>query len=388
MNKNEDFLRLDIQEWSQYWKGGNVKYPPIGVLNIEKELMDQLAKLDLLDAILRERQAMCEFLTQPLENKRQCGEPSERMAHRPSSFHPAATPVDVGEGERAESMVVGEDGPDGIPVIFIVSSAELKNYMDGCTVKHVYAVGYDGFGIGCGRAAAVQMLARWRSPGLITDDRTQGVTLEEVPVEDAQGYGNLIARSGGSAKGFVCSVGPKLNSNILTIVRADRPFVTPLNKVFCFNFSPLFISSKEDMSLARIMDVFANKLAPKGQDSLGFRKGWNDLFDVVVHTDTNNPKYENKDVIYTGKKERVLKELCSSPLFRDAEGNQIDASVWRKAYKFLNLWDVIKMQESALYQLIESIGEEPVDPNMADDERKAIADVWKEILPYFQVALR
>ena len=344
----EPYLCLNISNWDQYWDSKtNNKYPRIEVLNLHA--FDQTQKLALILSILDQRREICRFLTAPnsySQDARQTlqgvGEAGGSAIFIPTSGKDAEWMWRRNKTQTAPQWWWMRMARAGIPVFLVVSQDEFNVYAGGLHGHGdvpLYVVGYDGFGIGCGRAACVHLLMEHRIKGVITDDRTSSTDLDTDPVETLPQFQEMIALSD---EKFFCSVAPKYDCNIMTIVRGDKT-IDAIDGMFCF--PSLLMSSKEDLCLAAIMEKRIPGFCANDQ-----------IYRITVHTDTNNPPYKNTSVAYTGRKAIVLEMCCASRFFRDAAGKPMTAQRWHKEYKFLNMWDVIKMQESALYQLIESLG--------------------------------
>jgi hypothetical protein len=349
MERADHYAKLNLETWDKHWKGGNNKYPPIEVLNVDE--FDQREKLELLLAIFEEREKVCDFLRQDYHY----GPGAEEALASLKGSDKAAIFIPSG-GKNAKWIWRKKESKAewwwvrmaqlGVPVFLLVSPDDFDAYAVGyhgdCPV---YTIGYDGFGIGCGRAASVRLLVRQQICGIITDDRTGYVECDGQRVESLEQFATMIACSD---KGLFCSVLPKLKCNIFTIVRGDKAVKGKRLGMFCF--PALLMSSKEDLTLALMIEAY-DVLTGEGDFSER-----NDLYSIIVHTDTNNPVYVNADVAYEGRKKTVLESCCRSTFFRDSKDNALALANWKHTYNFKNLWDAIKMQESAIFGIMSDLG--------------------------------
>jgi hypothetical protein len=348
-------VRFKKELWKEYYVStSNIKYPPVNGLQLPAEFT---AKVELLRLLLQERTDICKFDPRKLKD---C---FALLGEIPQGTTLVLIPSGGKDSKWVGSAIKAKKfwwtrllNIAEVQVVFVVAQEEVESYKlalashNEGVAKHrlrsLALVAYPGFGIGCGRAAAVQVARQTKCLSFITDDRTLDVKLSGVAMANGADFQKLVSEGGdGLAASSITSVTPFGRCQVLTIVnpsarlRHSDSAVEPPH--LCF--PPVFIASKEDLALDMCLTTCARLESTTAL-----------MWKVQVLTDTKNPPYENKAVVYGGEKGKTLSELLSSKLYRSLDDEVLN---WKalQLQGFTNMWDGIKMQESAMYQLLESI---------------------------------
>ena len=377
-DKSHFHIRFEEKVWKEYYPGGNIKYPPVD--NMQSSVPGLIAKMMLFNLLMTERESFCPF--NPFLEDEQL---KSHHAELPAIIIPSG-----GKDQQWLGRAVKEKNfwwtrfLGHAQVIFVVSIEEKKVYEAALIGHGCDVIAYQGFGIGCGRATGVVLAKRLKRVCIMTDDRTQAVTFKDEtklepdvketnPFNEQKSFKILkTIASTGNKGAWICSTMPFFRLNVLTVIDPRAQCQQP-------TFPKYFIASKEDMALHLYINIL--QLKEKSIHA--------ETYAVSVSTDTNNPNYENVERVYKGAKGEALQGLTNSQLYRSSDGKR--AQDWKALQKeggFLNLWDAIKMQEAAMFQLLQSIEEDIVNGQEVDDETwqvfEACISPWfseKKILP-------
>ncbi|WP_311881013.1 MULTISPECIES: hypothetical protein [unclassified Pseudomonas] len=384
-------IRFQDRTWSQYYSGtSNIKYPDVsGMLPhvCEAGLIQNMMLFDLLQG---HRQQICSFQL-----------PDLSALDDDHTDYPAIIIPSGGKDGRWQKMVAG-DLPNywwarfvnQVHVVFLVSNEEIGNY-DKIKEMGVTVVGYDGFGMGCARAVGVHVAKKLNRLCFMTDDRTKDLWYRGEPVE--LGLLELMPKGLQPRFPFISGVSPKGELNILTII---NPATTEAEKP---NFSRYFIASKEDKGLFLYCEALRlrNPLAKVGALTGNFEetvKGKPAFpFQFEVKYDGDNPAYTNKAVAYAGFKGACMARITDCQLYRSvdtppgnipANGVALDWKYLSTHKGFLNQWDAVKMQDSAMYLLLKQIYDEmKAKSESVVEEDKLQPEHWqafdKYLTPWF-----
>lgn len=368
--RNEDTLTscpamcIQFQDlsWSDYYPGkSNIKYPDVVGMHPHVCTAGVIQNMMLFDLLQGHRRQICDFQLPDISAL------TDKLPGLPAIIIPSGG-KDGGWLKTVEkdptnywwARFVGE-----AHVIFLVSNDELANYQK-LQAKGVTLVGYDGFGMGCARAVGTHVAKKLNRLCFMTDDRTKDLWYNGVPV-NAGSLGTMQAEMQ-PVFPFISGVSPKGELNILTIF---NPATSEAEKPV---FSRYFIASKEDKGLF----LYCEALRLRNPESrVGSLTGDFEVLDDDVPTypfqfevkfDGNNPAYENKDVSYTGFKGDCMTAMTKCTLYRSlvttptkgvpANGIAFDWTYLKTKKGFLNQWDAIKMQDSAMYLLLKQIYDE------------------------------
>ena len=341
-------IQFQDLSWDEYYSGGlsNIKYPDVRAMkaNVGKEAL--LEKMKLFDLLQSERYLCC-------------------------GFDPAALTPFESEAKFADcpAIIIPSGGKDGkwlkealgnpkefwwvrckgfAQIVFAVSKAEMEAYKpfaeNGLTV-----VGYDGFGMGCGRAAGINIAKKLGRVCIMTDDRTKGLTLTATPKEDITKEQLQSLEQNADQKPFIIGVFPKGELNILTIINPSSSEVDqPV-------FSPNFIASKEDKALYLYCRALQRRRYGPLDDTIETLKVGDSDWNLQVHFDSNNPPYKNTAPEYKGDKGRAMACATSSKSYQSDAGTPLDWKYLSGPKGFKNQWDAIKMQDSAMFLLLAEI---------------------------------
>jgi hypothetical protein len=384
-------IQFQDLDWSIYYPSGtNIKYPDVRQIQPKVCGAGLVEYMKLFDLLQSHREQSCSF--DPLELP-DFTALMEKYPTLPAILIPSS-------GKDRAWLDNVKDKPEEfwwyrlagqVPVIFLVSNVEIANYRDFESVG-VTLVGYDGFGMGCGRAAGVRVAERLNRLCFMTDDRTQNLFFKngafELPVnlgylEDVE---ELLALQ--ALLPWISGVAPKGELNILTII---NPRTSEKARV---GFPKYFIASKEDKALARyceILRLFVGK-SRVGLDTglMGVEskvKGHEDFpFHFRVEFDANNPAYVNAADTFTGVKGDEINSMLKCDRYRSLGGNShaLDWTHLSTRQNFLNRWDAIKMQDSAMYLLLAEICTQLKAKKTGKTLSRADGDdVTKYITPWF-----
>lgn len=355
-------IRFQSKKWSEYYQGTtNIKYPP--VINMHAcELktgkcvtcdykVDITKRIGLFDMLQFERHMGCQFnpnVLIPVEFQ-------NKKTDYPAIIIPSGGKNQEWLGsalKKEEFWWTKKDILENVQVFFVVSDFEVKTYQEVLSDWGICVIGYEGFGMGCGRAAGVSVAKKLQRVCFMTDDRTNALTFDNKK-QTGECFAKQIKLFAEKLVGdiWIQGVGPKFELNILTVI---NPKATCKIKP---TFPKYFIASKEDkvLHLYLLACQVRNKIAP-AEDRKTAHCLTADCWELKVSTDTNNPPVKNNAVKYGGKKGESLQALTASNLYKTCEGTSL---TWKtlssNQFEFKNQWDAIKMQDSAMFQLLEEI---------------------------------
>lgn len=380
-------VRFRDLTWSEYYSStSNIKYPDVKGMEpyvCEEGLIQNMMLFDLLQG---HRQQICSFQLPDL-----------------SAF--------VDDYKELPAIIIPSGGKDGkwqkqvvadstnywwarfvkkVHVVFLVSNEELANYQK---VKEmgVTLVGYDGFGMGCARSVGVHVAKKLNRLCFMTDDRTKDLWFDGTPV-DLEFFKNKPAVLQPLFP-FISGVSPKGELNILTII---NPATTEVEKP---DFSKYFIASKEDKGLflyceaLRLRNSLTRVGALTGEFSTEVDGETAFPFQFEVKFDAANPAYTNNPIVYTGRKGACMDSITDCQLYRSLATSPVNgvALDWKhlKGNKgFLNKWDAVKMQDSAMYLLLKHIYDEMKEKSETEvEEDKLQPEHWaafdRYLTPWF-----
>ncbi|HZT35013.1 MAG TPA: hypothetical protein VFA15_03765, partial [Nitrososphaera sp.] len=358
-------VQFEDLTWTQYYSGtSNIKYPDVRGLEAWVANLKPVEKMMLFDLLQGQRHQCCKFnpgvLTR-FSSKKECED------------YPAIIIPSGGKDGKWLGHALNNAADfwwvrclDFAQVIFAVSNLELDNYQQFAD-KGITVVGYEGFGMGCGRAAGINIAKQLGRVCIMTDDRTKGLTWEtdkqntDLTKEELK---TLIDES--AETDFIMGVCPKGELNILTIINPLSP--RPQQPVF----SPYFIASKEDKALYQ----FCRVLQLRHNCTVG-EMDWTRR----VCFDASNPVYLNTPSSFSGEKGRAISCVTSSRLYCSTEGTPLDWKHLSSRKEFKNEWDAVKMQDSAMFLLLKNIVEGILEMKTVPD------DFWEQfdkyIAPWF-----
>ena len=328
------YLEFQDKSWDEYYPGGNIKYPPVDDMGSVLCADTPIQKMMLFDLLHGERQQCSDFM------------PPDLSALDPGHLSTHAAIIVPSGGKSGDKLGILLNSTwwgklrKQVHVVLVIAADELANYS---TVKDVSIVTYQGFGIGCGRAAGIEVAKKLDRLCFMTDDRTKDLLLNNEKV-DAERMKAFLEDEGMKALPWISGVMPRVNLNVMTIINPKATTRKP-------TFPKYFIASKEDVSLY-LYCLALEAISPK-------YKCRSECYQFQVKFDAANDKYTNKAYPYPKEKLGVMNAMLSSKRYRglsDSDERKVLDWTYLKASKgFLNEWDAIKMQESAIYQLLESI---------------------------------
>lgn len=361
-------IQFEDLAWDEYYGGeSNIKYPDVRKMTpkfCKGKLADEKLKqkMMLFDLLQGERSLCCHYdssnLT-PFEDK---------LKDCPAIIIPSSgkSGTWLGEALSDPESFWWVRCKDFAHVIFVVSNEELKAY-EQFPKKGVTVVGYEGFGMGCGRAAGVHIANKINRACIMTDDRTKGfafaATEKDLTQEELATMMTEYVRAP-----FITGVTPKGELNILTVINPSSTL--PQKPIF----SPYFIASKEDKALY----LYCQARQCRGAKNLGSTSA-----KLQVRFDARNPAYKNTAPgKYLPKKGSAMECITSSQFYCSLDGQPLNWKHLNGAKGFQNPWDAVKMQDSAMYLLLKEIVDEIKelkDPEAA----KAWEQFDKYINPWF-----
>ncbi|MDR9863290.1 hypothetical protein [Pseudomonas baetica] len=381
-------IQFEDLDWSDYYTlNSNIKYPDVRQIQPKVCGGGLVEYMKLFDLLQSQREQCCSF--DPLELP-DFTALVEKFPTLPAILIPSG-------GRQRSWLETVKDKPEQfwwyrfagqVPVVFLVSNEDISDYRDLEDVG-VTLVGYDGFGIGCGRAAGVRVAERLNRLCFMADDRTRNLFYSyegfdyPVTLDYLQDIGDLEKQLP-----WISGVGPKGELNILTII---NPKTSETAKVA---FPKYFIASKEDKALARyceMLRLFAGKWRvglDTGMIAVGAEVEGkaNFPFHFRVEFDANNPPYANVPDSFTGVKDKEIGAIVKCDRYKSLGNNSypIDWARLSTSKGFLNRWDAVKMQDSAMYLLLTEICAGLKAKKIAETLSKTDAEDFKKyITPWF-----
>ncbi len=378
-----------LGNWNTYFNGNN-KYPKVSILQSVDQIDDQD---DLLEHI--------NLLTRTLDNRVKAIDIAFTGG---SSWSPA--PVNANFDDKPV-IVVPSGGKDtawmkdaahgnlpsgshkkfkpwwcqmlekGAYVIFVVSVEEESTYNNALSdaklsttyTDRIQVKSYPGAGIGWGRYAATKMMMHIGKPYWIVDDRVQSLywycnnarittpdnlakVNRELMNHEFYGWKPLLFSHPFPNSGVATFINPLWHNKVVV------PEVKDVKAELCKELFNLvinkgFVFCKEDTALYTLLeDIFYPIITPKVTD-----------FNIVhgVKTDTRNPTYQNTVLnlnTLPKQKRKMIDALSQSNDFtydKNGTSSILSWEVLKDNYKFKNVADMIKMQDAAMFALIEVI---------------------------------
>lgn len=341
-------IKFQDLAWDDYYKGGNIKYPDVRALeaNCCPQKDPLIQKMQLFFLLQNERRLRSRFNPWP---RNVVTDNNDKLKQCPAILIPSGGKDGawLGKALKDPENFWWVRCKEFAKIVFLISAVEVDAYKPFAD-KGIDVVSYEGFGMGCGRAAGILVAMQLQRLCIMTDDRTKGLCLSE---KEATREMMLEIQTRSGEFPFITGVQPKGELNILTLI---NPKSTSPERV-CF--SPFFIASKEDKALHLYCEILEWYLAAKGIG--GPECITRTAYDLRVRFDSANPTYENNAVVYKGEKGNVLSALTDSHQYRAPDATTILNWTHLMANrKFLNLWDAIKMQDSAMFLLLQEIHQE------------------------------
>jgi hypothetical protein len=354
-------IQFQDRSWSEYYQGkSNIKYPDVIGMTPKVCTDSLIQKLMLFDLLQGDRQQCCAFAL-------------PKLASLGSDFPELPAIIIPSGGKNGKWLGTALGAPEKfwwvrflkkVDIFFVVSDEELANY-DQFKAHGVTVVGYDGFGMGCGRAAGLHVAKTLDRTCFMTDDRTKDLMYHgtSITVDTMKEIAPTIE----AKYPWIMGVLPKGELNILTIINPKS--TEPERPVF----SRCFIASKEDKALF----LYCEALRLRGSATNVGKT----IRAFEVKFDADNPPCTNKDAPYEGKKGAGMKAVTDCTLYRSLDNVPLDWLYLSKNKEFLNRWDAVKMQDSAMFKLLESILEALEDPEARTKEFWQAFD--KYLAPWF-----
>ncbi|BDC48524.1 hypothetical protein F183_A08400 [Bryobacterales bacterium F-183] len=325
--------------WDDYYTGGNIKYPDVRALQAKCcKPNDIVQKMQLFFLLQNDRRQKCTFVPASISD---FNDDDEEKKKCPALLIPSSGKHGkwLGEALAKPKEFWWVRCLEFCRVIFLVSADEAADYEQFAKWK-IDVVTYTGFGMGCGRAAGIALAKKLNRVCMMTDDRTVDLFWNETSVtkDDMANLAKAFRKAP-----FINGVLPKGELNILTIINPAAPqHVT---------FSPFFIASKEDKALHLFCKMFEAYLNDQKAPCPISRTSGN----LRVGFDGANPNYENTAAKYEGSKGEALAKVTKCDLYKSTDEVPLVWDYLKGKKGFLNLWDAIKMQDSAMYLLLKEI---------------------------------
>jgi hypothetical protein len=348
--------------WGDYYSGAsNIKYPDVRGMRpnvCEEGLIQNMMLFDLLQG---HRQQACMFdlpdvstLVSEKTDKPAIIIPSGGKDAKWLKKVSDEIAADKGKASFWWARFVGD-----LQVIFLVSNEEIATY-ESIRAAGVTLVGYNGFGMGFARAVGIHVARKLNRLCFMTDDRTKNLELDgkSVTLSHLEKMPAILE----PRLPWISGVSPKGELNILTIINPKTP--EPEKPTF----SKYFIASKEDKGLFVYCEMLRLR-RPETQVGVltGIIEFKKDKFPLqfMVGFDASNPPYANTAVAYTGAKGASITRMTTCPFYRGlntppvqgvpTNGIALDWAHLNGSKRFLNQWDAVKMQDSAMYLLLKLI---------------------------------